>query len=773
MALAVLRVSPVKASALSAMSKHHARKHSATDVHIDPLRSNANHFYVGSGDPAADVQQVLSQYRLARGGQPDPTVACEIILTASKEYFDRDFPGWKDDRRALAPWLNAQNKFLKEHKDEVGKAVSVVLHLDEDAPHLHVVTVPLSKTRIKNSHCDRTETRVSYSAIFGDTPMKLAEARRLGTTATDTKLGRLQTAYAEAMQDHGLDLTRGNSNTGKKHVSPSEFREILATETPDITTKNLNTVTRPDEIVGIKDRFKAAIDIIKSGDDAPIIQQHQTAENEFINEAIARKKLIPDATKLRALETEVAILNVENSRLKREVKDLSDTQKSIADELKQNKELLKEYRGLTEYDLVRGKVATLDELSAFSSQSGRKFNALDYIKYRDKCDLATAVYTLAESFSPDQLAKTAGQLKADDLVPKAFAEADKNATIVNNALNKLDTDLAQTITIKTTTPAHKAKEINVSQQTEAIGASLYRVTLMSKDPSQPTFNLGKGKNGEPEKFFSDKELLDLIPTLSYRNAKGYNIFITPMPDEERRFILLDDIRDISKAKEFEPAIVLQTSPASQQALYVVDGKTAEPAARAFFNAINKGNGDEKITGLIHPMRLAGFTNRKDKYQQDGQFPFVRIVESNGGISQKATDDIFDFQMRMERSTETMPEITKPKKKLAKEKQPDLCLKSDDIDKSALKTWYSEQVEYWAEKTDFSRIDRRLCAAMAEAGYTESDAKDALLSVSPGIKQRHPDVDRYVESKTKDLEYTQPEPAIEPEPAMEPEPEMEP
>ncbi len=51
--------------------------------------------------------------------------------------------------------------------------------------------------------------------------------------------------------------------------------------------------------------------------------------------------------------------------------------------------------------------------------------------------------------------------------------------------------------------------------------------------------------------------------------------------------------------------------------------------------------------------------------------------------------------------------------------------------------------------------------MAEAGYTESDAKDALLAVSPGIKKRHSDIDRYIESKTKDLEYApQPQPERE-------------
>jgi hypothetical protein len=223
-----------------------------------------------------------------------------------------------------------------------------------------------------------------------------------------------------------------------------------------------------------------------------------------------------------------------------------------------------------------------------------------------------------------------------------------------------------------------------------------------------------------------------------------------MPDDKKRFILLDDIRDIHKAREFEPALILQTSPKSAQALYVADGKTDEAAARFFFNNFNKGNGDEKISGLIHPMRLAGFTNRKPKYEENGQFPFVKIIEAQGGTSQKCTDFINQIQEEMERRLELTPEITKPKA-MPKIAQHD-HMKTDDLDMPAVKKWYQEQLEYWDDKADLSKIDRRLAVKMQADGYTASDTKTAILEASPNVRQRHPDIEKYLAGKTAGLDF---------------------
>ncbi len=742
------------------MAKHHERQHSATDVHIDADRSTLNRNLEGTGDPARDVLDLASNYRLAKATD-DPTIACEVILTAGREYFDRTFQGWRENPDLLKPWVQANMQYLRDNPSTMGTLASATLHLDEDAPHIHAVTVPVADVRVKNRNVDRTERRISYSQIFGDSKATLAEARRKGTVATDTKLGRMQTAYAEHLQRAGLHLERGASNTKRKHISPRKYRELLAFERPNLEIQPINTIVQPKAPTTIKERFKVAQDIMVNGEKAQILQEHKKTEQLLAQEAIKRGKMVPEAFKVEALENENRNLKNEVKILQERIRTLSEKQQAIADELRQNKELMTEYRGLEEFELIRRKYATKDEIEQFKKQSGRsKFNAIDFTKWRDNCDFPTAIYTLAETFSKDEIAKTAAEKHVEDHARPEMQKAAENAKIVENTLDKIDRDLSIIIPHSNTpTPAYKNKERAIIAETEAIGAQLYRVTLMSKDPKQPTFNLGKGKDGEPERFYTAQELVDLIPTLSYRNAKGYNIFITPIPNEERRFILLDDIKDLDKAREMKPALILQTSPKSKQALYIVDGNTPEHAARHVFNNMNRENGDPKISGLIHPMRLAGFTNRKPAYEENGKFPFVHIVESSGQKSDVLSGLIFQIAREKEEELEHMPTIkSRPKKEQkmvyagsgnCRTKQPNITMGSDLAN---IKNWYTKQIEYWGNKTDYSRIDRRLCTAMAEAGYTEDEAKAALLAVSPDIRKRHPDIERYLSSKTKDLGF---------------------
>lgn len=751
MSYAVLRVAPVKLSALGSMSKHHAREHSVTDAHIDPARSTANRTLIGSGDPAADVHAVVQQVPMAMR-QGDPTVAAEIILTAGRKYFDQQFPSWRSDPDTLKPWIDANLKFLQSSPDTTGKTVSAVLHLDEDAPHLHVVTVPIAPVRFKNKHQDKTEDRISYTKIFGDNQATLAEARRTGTVLETTKLGRLQTAYAEAVNHLGLE--RGLSNTGRKHVAPKDHRAALAVQQVPTITHLSDVAQQPKPIKGL-DRLTAAKDILAHGEDAEVIKQHRDAEAALSREIAHRGKLLPTIEKMEAAEREIRILKNQNETLEKQVRHLSKVQQSQAEELRQNKELLKEYRGLTEYDLMRANVAQSEEITDFNRRSGRsKFNAIDFIKDKYNCDMPTAIYTLAETFKPDQVALTAAEKKAYEAVPEAFKKADEHAQTVAKTLGEINSDLSKTITPKTKTPAITAKESIVDKQLHAIDAGLYRITLMSSDPKNPTFNLGKGKgeNGN-EKFFTAQEVTELIPTLSYRNAHGYNVFITPMPSEEKRFILLDDIRDMDKAKAFTPALILQTSPKSRQALYIVDGSLTHEAANTTFRSLNKLYGDEKITGLVHPMRLAGFTNRKPKHEEHGQYPFVSIVDATGAHSPKLAEYAHKLEESFGPSPDAspMPDVLKDRERVQARKVQPWAMKAE-VDKAGLKKWYQHQVEYWADRADLSKIDRRLATALAEAGVSEGSTKDLIREISPDLTTRHPDTERYLRDKVSKLEF---------------------
>jgi hypothetical protein len=206
---------------------------------------------------------------------------------------------------------------------------------------------------------------------------------------------------------------------------------------------------------------------------------------------------------------------------------------------------------------------------------------------------------------------------------------------------------------------HVKQEREVSRELEAIAADMYRITLMHNDQKKPTINLAERRaEGEPERFYTAIEVLELLPTLAYRNAQSYSVFITPIPSAEDHFILIDDVRNIEAVKEYKPSIILQSSPKSQQALLKVNGRFMSGQLNGYFRNLNEKIGNPKITADIHPLRLAGFTNRKPKYKDScGYFPFVSIVEAAGGYSEKATDELGKFTLELVRSENEISKFT--------------------------------------------------------------------------------------------------------------------
>jgi len=213
---------------------------------------------------------------------------------------------------------------------------------------------------------------------------------------------------------------------------------------------------------------------------------------------------------------------------------------------------------------------------------------------------------------------------------------------------------------------------------------------------------------------------------------------------------------MNRAKELKPALILQTSPKSAQALYIVDGAKSKEATNKLFRDLNEQIGDPKINGLIHPMRLAGFTNRKPSYEENGRFPFVKILEANGAISEPC-NSMIDEIMRNYELEEMMPTISKPKRK-SYDHRPlfGRTANFEQINVNNAKQWYNDQISYWGDKADISKMDRKLAVFMSEHGYTESETRNTILSSSPDIMSRHPDINRYLDGKTGDLNFT-PEP----------------
>ena len=167
--------------------------------------------------------------------------------------------------------------------------------------------------------------------------------------------------------------------------------------------------------------------------------------------------------------------------------------------------------------------------------------------------------------------------------------------------------------------------VAVEQQINAMGCEVYEIGLFKP-------HLAGAESKEPEmlpRTWDRATLLKSVPWLRYQNAQGRNVYIRPKG--EHHLSMVDDLTEDAvkrmKAEGFAPSLVVETSPGNFQAWVnhgeVLPQRLSTLAARAI---AEKFDGDRGAADWRHFGRLAGFTNRKDKYQgTNGDFPFVKIV----------------------------------------------------------------------------------------------------------------------------------------------------
>jgi len=167
----------------------------------------------------------------------------------------------------------------------------------------------------------------------------------------------------------------------------------------------------------------------------------------------------------------------------------------------------------------------------------------------------------------------------------------------------------------------------VEQQIQAMGCEVYEIGLFK--PHVPS-----SRSKEPEmlpRTWDSATLLKSVPWLRYQNSQGRNIYIRP--SGEHSLSMIDDLTAAAIKRicveGFTPSLVVETSPGNFQAWLnhgkVLPQRVSTLAARTL---AAKFGGDKGAADWRHFGRLAGFTNRKAKYQsQDGAYPFVRIIDA--------------------------------------------------------------------------------------------------------------------------------------------------
>lgn len=183
---AIIRVAKIKtAGAARGKTAHNYRLMDTPNA--DPGRTaSLNQEYVNTD--RADYWS-LAEQRIAevvtRKVRDDQVRAMEVVLTASPDWFKRGQDGQAEDMRE-SKWVADNLHFLKEKFGEKN-VVSFTLHQDEKTPHVHAVVIPITE-----------KNRLSADTLFN--PKTLV---------------KLQTEYAAAMAEHGLE--RGIEGSRRQH----------------------------------------------------------------------------------------------------------------------------------------------------------------------------------------------------------------------------------------------------------------------------------------------------------------------------------------------------------------------------------------------------------------------------------------------------------------------------------------------------------------------------------------------------------------------------
>jgi hypothetical protein len=213
-------------------------------------------------------------------------------------------------------------------------------------------------------------------------------------------------------------------------------------------------------------------------------------------------------------------------------------------------------------------------------------------------------------------------------------------------------------------------------------------------------------------------LLQSISWLKFQNLDGRNIYIRPKGEHSLNLVddLSSDGLERMKHSGFTPALIVETSPGNFQA-WLNHGKvlSKEVSTVAARSLAEKFHGDLGAADWRHFGRLAGFTNRKDKYRQpNGLFPYVRLVHATGQVYEMAKTFTEEVTSRVEAE-----HIRAEERRKAMRENPSSCMTSGkSIDD------FRQDPRYAG---DGNRVDLAFAVHALSHGLSENEVRAAIAS----------------------------------------------
>jgi hypothetical protein len=233
-----------------------------------------------------------------------------------------------------------------------------------------------------------------------------------------------------------------------------------------------------------------------------------------------------------------------------------------------------------------------------------------------------------------------------------------------------------------------------------------------------------------------------IEWLKYENKNEKDIYIRPDKDENRAIILVDDLTNILIEQMIKrgitPACKIETSPNNFQ-VWVSLGTSPMPANQRLIVAdilAKEFCGDKGSVGSNRYGRLAGFTNRKIKYQQeDKKFPYVLVRNSSGQHAEKWKE----LRKWAERKANNQDELELKKtielnEELVQNELNHRLEAPSEAFKAYFKEW-QEKRNLFGKPLDLSIGDFGVACRMLKEGFSRNDIIESISKCSLNILNR--------------------------------------
>ena len=219
MSYAIVRNEKLTRAEINGKGTHNDRKaknHSNKD--IDPERTHLN-YYIKKNELTytKEFDKYLKENNLQCHLRSNSIIMCQMVFTSDQAFFDKI--GEKETKR----YFDECYTFICNYKNLGEKnIISAVVHLDEGAPHMHLMFVPVVHTKDKEGK--------AIDKICARDFWKGRDSYR-----------KLQDAYFNHVKSKGFDLERGMfvEDTNRKHYTIEEYKHITNFEN---TKKILNEI---------------------------------------------------------------------------------------------------------------------------------------------------------------------------------------------------------------------------------------------------------------------------------------------------------------------------------------------------------------------------------------------------------------------------------------------------------------------------------------------------------------------------------------------------